>query len=257
MKVGVQLYTVHDFCGTLDGFADTLARIADMGYSTVQVSGTCPYEAEWLAEQIRKNGLHVGITHNPSSAIIGDTDNLIAKHKVFGCEYIGLGIMDNCGIETYENEFKRDYKPAAQKIAAAGMKFMYHNHYHEYTAKYEDGTPLLHRMAEEFTADEMGFTLDTYWVKYGGADVVEEIKYLKGRLPVVHFKDMLVNEAGEIKMAWVGGGNRLDFEKIIPAFEAAGTKYAYIEQDDCNGENPFDCLKKSYDYLKSLGLTEF
>ena len=23
---------------------------------------------------------------------------------------------------------------------------------------------------------------------------------------------------------------------------------------NCNGENPFDCLKKSYDYLVSLGL---
>ena len=46
----------------------------------------------------------------------------------------------------------------------------------------------------------------------------------------------------------------LDFEKIVPAFEKAGTKYAYIEQDNCNGEDPFSCLKKSYDYLTSLGL---
>ena len=67
-------------------------------------------------------------------------------------------------------------------------------------------------------------------------------------------RDINLAESGERKMSWVGGGNVLDFEKIIPAFIEAGTKYAYIEQDNCNGENPFDCLRKSYDYLRSLGL---
>ena len=258
MKVGVQFYTIRDFCRTLDDFSESLKKVADMGYTTVQISGTCPYEAQWLADELKKNGLHIGLTHNSYDTIVKDTDKLIEAHKIFGCDCIGLGGMGGeSKLAKYENEFKRDFRPAVQKIAAAGLQFMYHNHSEEYKEKYDDGTPLLHRMAEEFTADEMGFTLDTFWVKYGGADVLDEIKYLKGRLPVVHFKDMLVNEAGETKMAWVGGGNRLDFEKIIPAFEAAGTKYAYIEQDDCNGENPFDCLKKSYDYLKSLGLTEF
>ena len=95
---------------------------------------------------------------------------------------------------------------------------------------------------------------DGIFVRTDGRYVIEEIKRLSGRLPVIHFKDMFVNEAGEKFMSWVGGGNQLDFEKIIPAFEAAGTKLAYIEQDNCNGENPFDCLKKSYDYLTSLGL---
>ena len=112
----------------------------------------------------------------------------------------------------------------------------------------------MHHISDDFTAEELGFTLDTFWVKAGGYDVIEEIKRLSGRLPVVHFKDMLITEDGQRKMAWVGGGNQLDFEAIIPAFEAAGTKLAYVEQDDCNGENPFDCLKKSYDYLVSLGL---
>ena len=73
-------------------------------------------------------------------------------------------------------------------------------------------------------------------------------------MPVVHFKDMYLTESGEKKMSWVGGGNVLNFEEIVPAFIEAGTQLAYIEQDNCNGENPFDCLKKSYDYLRSLGL---
>ena len=55
-------------------------------------------------------------------------------------------------------------------------------------------------------------------------------------------------------MAWVGGGNTMDFEAICNAFIEAGSKYAYVEQDDCYGEDPLVCLKRSYDYLRSLGL---
>ncbi len=57
IKIGAQLYTLRDYCQTTDGFADTLARVADMGYTTVQMSGCCAYEPEWFREQLEKNGL--------------------------------------------------------------------------------------------------------------------------------------------------------------------------------------------------------
>jgi tRNA modification GTPase len=30
-------------------------------------------------------------------------------------------------------------------------------------------------------------------------------------------------------------------------------KFAFVEQDECYGEDPFECLKRSYDYLRSCG----
>ena len=53
MKTGAQFYTVRDFCKDLDGFAETLKKVADIGYKTVQISGTCAYEPEWLKAQQR------------------------------------------------------------------------------------------------------------------------------------------------------------------------------------------------------------
>ena len=35
--------------------------------------------------------------------------------------------------------------------------------------------------------------------------------------------------------------------------ELGKTKYALVEQDTCQG-SPFDCLQRSHDYLRSLGL---
>jgi len=253
MKIGAQLYTLRDYCKTLEDFSETLKKVADIGYSTVQVSGTCAYEADWLAKQLKSAGLHCGVTHYNYDRIVNETEKVIDEHKTFGCHCIGIGGMPNYANDHGE-KFLSEIGPVAQKIYDSGLQFTYHNHSFEYTDKAPDGSYFLKYLSETFTPEQMNFTLDTYWVKHGGFDVIEEIKRLSGRMEVVHFKDMFVTESGEHKMSWVGGGNALDFEKIAEAFIAAGSKYAYIEQDDCNGEDPFDCLKKSYEYLKSIGL---
>ncbi len=49
MRIGAQLFTVYDYCRTLRDLSETLQRIADIGYTSVYVSGTCDFEAEWLA----------------------------------------------------------------------------------------------------------------------------------------------------------------------------------------------------------------
>ena len=63
MEIGAQLYTVRDYAKTTEDFAETLKKIADIGYRIVQVSGTCGYEPEWLAEQLKATGLKCVLTH--------------------------------------------------------------------------------------------------------------------------------------------------------------------------------------------------
>ena len=91
MTIGAQLYTVRDFCRTPDDFARTLERIADIGYRTVQVSGTCAYEADWLARQLDRTGLQCVLTHTPGDRIADQTEQVAREHDVFGCRYVGLG----------------------------------------------------------------------------------------------------------------------------------------------------------------------
>jgi len=251
MKIGAQFYTIRDYCKNLTDFSESLKKVADIGYTTVQISCTCAFEPEWLAEELKKNGLTCGLTHYDFKRIVNETEAVIKEHEAFGCDYIGIGGFFD-GVEGLPN-FVKNALPAAKKIAEAGKLFMYHNHNWEYESKCADGRNVMEHLADEFDPSVMGFTLDTYWVKYGGYEPLEEIKRLKGRLPCVHFKDMYII-GDDRRMSWVGGGNVMDFEKIITAFEDAGTKYAYVEQDNCYGENPFDCLKKSYEYLHSLGL---
>ena len=97
-----------------------------------------------------------------------------------------------------------DYKEPAKKIAAAGKKFMYHNHNIEFE-KF-DGKRIIETLLEDFTPEEMGFTLDTYWVQAAGADIYQWIDILKDRIPCVHLKDMTV-QGWQQHMAPVGSGN--------------------------------------------------
>ncbi len=252
MKIGAQLFTVRKFCSNTAEFAETLKKVADMGYTAVQVSGTCPYQGEWLADQLKSTGLSCIITHCSADRILNETELLAAEHKLFNCKYIGLSGVP---IEFEEiSDFALAAKSAAEQLHRLGCRFMYHNHSWEYEIKLPDGRNIMEYLSDTFTPEEMGFTLDTYWVKFGGYEPLDEIRRLKGRLPVVHYKDMHLDSEGKRTMQWIGGGNVMDFEKLTAAFIDAGTEYAMVEQDDCNGEDPFLCLKKSYDYLRSIGL---
>ena len=247
MKIGAQLYTTREFCQTLDGFAETLRKVADIGYTTVQVSGTCPFEADWLKNQLDATGLSCVLTHTPPPQLTGDIQKVIDNHNVFGCDYVGLGFwaFDPERDMSYE-KFIETYVPVAKALKEGGKYFMYHNHDGEFR-RLGDKIVLEH-LLEEVPADIMGFTVDTFWVQAGGGDPAQWLEKLTGRIPCIHLKDYAFGR----QMAVVGEGN-INFDRVFEKAEAGGTQYMLVEQDDCHGEDPFACLKRSYDYLRSRG----
>lgn len=255
MKIGAQLYSVHDYTKTLEGFSESLKKVADIGYTSVQVSGTCAYEPEWLAEQLKANGLTCDLTHFNFDKICENPEKVVEEHKVYGCKYIGVGSMPGIFAADATKKTITDFidraLPAAKRITKAGGYFMYHNHDKEF--KKFDSELCMDILAKAFAPEEMGFTLDTHWIKVGGYDPVEWFKKLSGRIPCVHYKDLVTMPDGTTRFAPVGSGE-LDFDAIIKTSLDLGVEFAFVEQDNCYGEDPFMCLKKSYDYLKSMGL---
>ena len=265
MKIGAQLYTLRTFCDNEINIDETFKKVAAMGYEYVQVSGLADIGAANLREIADRYGLKIILTHSNQDRVINDTAALIEEHKIMGASYIGIGSMPG----RYHNDiaaFVRDFKPAAQKIAAAGMKFMYHNHDFEF-AKI-DGKLMMEHLMDEFTAEEMGFVLDVFWVQAGGADPAAWLRKLAGRVDTIHFKDfgMLPGRMGE-QQSGVGSATspetgrammpilegNMNWDAIFEACKDAGVQYAFVEQDDCNGVCPFECLQTSFDNLKAKG----
>ncbi len=250
MEIGAQLYTLRDFCKTLNSFEETLKRVADIGYKNIQISGTCEYDAQWLASKLKENGLKCVLTHINSDKLCGDTLSVVKDHNVLDCKYVGLGYYpfneDNEN-ENYAN-FVNKYSPVMEALKENGKYFMYHNHDFEFK-KYNNEI-ILEKLQNDFSADKLGFTLDTFWVQAGGGDPAYWIEKLNSRVPCIHLKDFAYGR----KMAVIGEGN-INFDRVFEKAEVAGTKYMLVEQDDCNGEAPLVCLKRSFDYLKSRGFT--
>jgi len=251
MKIGAQLYTIREFMQTSEDFANSMKKIAEMGYDCVQVSAISQdIPAEEIARVCQENGLEIAITHPPFDRLKDQTQQVIKDHKTMGANYVGLGAMPWGTGNSKQGyvDFIQDFTPIAKMIKDAGLQFMYHNHDFEFT-RFDNQTGL------EYLADNLpdaGFTLDTFWIQAGGGDPAWWIKKLAGRVDVIHLKDFIIVD-GERRMAEVLEGN-LNWDSIFAASKAAGVKYALIEQDDCYGKDPFDCLRTSLENLKKYGI---
>jgi sugar phosphate isomerase/epimerase len=248
MKIGAQLYTVRDYTQTVQGFTETIKKVAGIGYKYVQISGIGPIPAQQVADICAAHGVQIVITHTPPPRVKDDTQAVIEEHRIMGANYIGIGAMPGEYERSTEGikRFIADFTPAAEQIAQAGMMFMYHNHAFEFEK--HDGKRMIEYLMEGLP--KAGFTLDTYWVQYAGAAPVAWIRKLKNRVPCVHFKDMAFVKDQQ-RMCEVGEGN-LHWPIIFNACNEAGVEYALVEQDECYGADPFECLRTSFKNLEGV-----
>ena len=244
MELGAQTFTVRDYMQTTWDFREAMKRIAEIGYTCVQLSavGNVPVQAQ--RDICDEFGLKIVLTHTNPDRMIADPEGVIRDHDILGCDYIGIGMM-NPKYQRAEwiDQFAKDFTTPAKKMRDAGKLLMYHNHNLEWT-RLRDGRRIMDVLLEQMPADLMGVTLDTYWVQAGGGDPVQWLNRLAGRVPCVHLKDMAFAD-GQPRMAPVYEGN-MNFDGILKACEQAGARYLLVEQDDCYGADPFECLAMSY-----------
>jgi len=256
-KIAAQLYTVRDFTKTPDDIKQTMAKVAAIGYESVQLSALGPMDPAELRDVCDANGLSICSTHISFDRMQDDLPGVIADHEIYGCKYPGIGGMGGRYPASEENyrQFARDASEVGLKLQEAGMTFVYHNHSQEFQHFGASGAEQRRGMDILFDdSDPVGFQfeLDTYWVQHGGASPVAWINKCAGRLPVIHFKDMRIKGDRTQYYCEVGQGN-LDWPGILAACEAANVEWYIVEQDTCEGD-PFDSLKISFDNLKAMGV---
>ena len=249
---GAQLYTVRDYTRTAEGVAETLRRVRAIGYRAVQVSAFGPVDPEEVARLARVHGLQIAATHFDWGEFRTDLERLIEVHRLWGCRHAAIGgLPSEYYVAGGAARFAAELAPIAERLAAAGIDFSYHNHNHE-LVRYGD-TTWLHQVYAAAPPEHLKAELDVYWLVAGGADPVQWIDDLSGRQTIVHFKDMAMAPDRTQRFAEVGEGN-LNWPKIVAACRAAEIEWAFVEQDDCYGQDPFACLATSYRNLSGMGL---
>lgn len=249
-KIGAQLYTLRDYMRTPQDIARTLHELKKVGYQAVQVSGIGPIEPKELKKILDDEGLFACATHTGYERLVEDIEGVIEEHKILGALHVACPGLPS---ELHNEE---GYKKAASELSQAGkvlkensLTLSYHNHAIEFE-KY-GGKIGLEILYDESDPEYLQGEIDTYWVQYGGADPTDWCRRLKGRLPLVHLKDMGIKQNKQIMME-VGEGN-LNWEAILKACEEAGTQWYLVEQDVCQ-RHPLESLKISLGNMKKMGL---
>ena len=249
--IGAQLYTLRKHEKTMPDIAKTLKKVAAIGYKNVQVSGFGPADPKDVARAAEDNGLRIVSTHTGWNRFLNTLDEVIAEHKLWKCSHPAIGGLPPeyfCaeGIKKFIDELT----PIAEKLAKAGMDFSYHNHHRE-LAKCGKKTWLA-TLYDSAPASILKAEIDVHWIVAGGGDPADWIKRCAGRIPLLHCKDMTVTGKGERRFADVGEGN-LNWKAILEQAEKSGVEHLLVEQDDCYGQDPFECLAISYRNLVSWG----
>jgi len=261
-KLAVQMYTVRDFTATEQELADTLQKIAAVGYPAVQLSavkamnGDSPaVDAKLARKMLDDNGLKCIATHRSWEQLTQQTDAEIEFHQILGADYTAIGgIPQEYGAEGADGyrRFVTESRPVIAKLKEAGIRFGHHNHAHEFQRVAPGNATTLYDILIEEGGPDYFLEVDVYWAWHGGVDPVRLMERCAGRVPVIHLKDKEVVAKDGPVIAAIGEGN-LPWETIVPACESAGVDWYAVEQDTCR-RDPFDCLRSSFEFLAARGL---
>jgi sugar phosphate isomerase/epimerase len=249
LKIAAQMYTLRDFIKTYEDMAATFKRVKEIGYNAIQLSACFNVEPQRIKELADKENLDICATHISYDRLKNDIEAVIKEHKLWCCKYVGIGAMpeeyrgDAKGIKAFAVEASE----IGRRLNASGLKLISHNHKFEFE-KF-DGLTGMDILLNESDPEALDFEIDTYWVQAGGANPVDWIRKVSGRMDVIHFKDMGIIRDQQV-YAEIGEGN-LDWPAILKTCESTNVIWAAIEQDEC-ARNPFDSLEISLRNLEKM-----
>jgi len=251
-NVAINLYTLREYLKTPESIRETLKKVRDAGYEVVQLSGLGPIEPKLLKSMLDEFNLKVCASHVSLERLKNDFRKVVEEQKLYGCKHIAVPSLPreyaNKGIEGYKSA-ARELSDLGKKLAGEDITLSYHNHFFEFE-KLENKL-VLDVLFEESDPKYLKAEIDTYWVQFSGGDPAYWIRKLKGRVPLVHLKDMGIKDGKQVMME-VGEGN-LNWEAILEACKYSGVEWYIVEQDVCL-RSPFESIRISRENLNKMGI---
>ena len=257
-QLAVTLYNLREYCKTESDLDRTLDKVCDIGYQAVQVSGV-QLDAKIIKKQLDKHNLFCCATHENLAALTAeDLTPVIDKLQTLECDFTALGMPSLNWINSYAMtcELADKMMESGEKFVQHGIRLGYHNHAAEFKKFAENKKTMLETFylrTAKSGLNSVYAEIDVHWVARGGGSPVRWIWNVNGRMPVVHFKDLVIWE-GEPRICEVGEGN-LDWPAIIKACQETNVRWYSIEQDtEWPGRDIFESMRISYNNLRALGV---
>jgi sugar phosphate isomerase/epimerase len=257
--IGIQLYTLRNQIS--EDVKGTIKAVAAAGYKQVEPYGFP--DANPMIEAAKDNGLKVNSSHfgwdsvvNPADKGVKPFAEVLQNAKDAGLTHLVIPYLADRNRKTLDDyrQVCERCNQGAELAKQAGIQLSYHNHSFEFQPM-DGGKTGFDVMIEEFSPD-MKFEIDVFWIQLGGADPVQVIRKLKGRVSQLHLKDLnkevkapMYSGIPETAFEELGDGV-IPWEPILDVAAEAGVAHCHVEQD--HSPHPLKSVQQSLAYLASL-----
>lgn len=256
---GIQMYTLRNSMTTPENLENTLKRVSDMGYQSVQITPPGFITVAQLADQLKSHNLKADSAIIPVYTITDQIDVAVKNCALLETNVVRTDSIrneDRCREEGY-HLFAEHLNKCGELLAKNGLLFMYHFHSFEFI-KLADGLTGMDILLNETNPEWVMFQPDVFWLIAAGNEPSKALYRFKGRAKYMHCKDYVIIAAktGELEhteraSAPVGTGNLL-WPDIFKTAKEIGIDN-FVVEDDMGILDPFDSAKQSIDNMRKFG----
>jgi sugar phosphate isomerase/epimerase len=249
-QISIQLWTVRD--DLAKNYDTTLAYLAEIGYPKVELAlGYFGRTAQQLRAFLDGLGIRASSSHDGLTADAAALDTKISNALTLGQSFIIVPFLNSTSEDDWKAWAER-MNVEAQAARAAGLRYGYHNHNHEFTTDLGGGKTPWDVLTSELDPHLVHLEIDIYWAVTGGigrgvadpvAFTLDVIRKAPQRVLQFHVKD----RAADGDMADLGTGT-IDFRRIFDEHRVL----EYIVENDTPDVTPQRTSEVGYRYLRRV-----
>ena len=254
--IALQMYTMRNCMADEKQLLETLRRVREIGYRSVQITRPAYVTIEALKRMLDECGLSADSALGHCMKLDEEYDAILHEAEVLGTRVVRLDGIPMELAQTAEGyrTFARILEKGGKAFRAAGYDMYYHFHAFEWTNfGAERGIDIL---LNETTPEYVGFQPDVFWLTSAGTEPSSSLRLFAGRARYMHVKDYAIKpRTGALEdvpncFAPVGRGN-LNWPGIMKTAREIGIDHFVVEQDLCDGD-VFECIKTSHYSLRAM-----
>lgn len=240
IPIALQLYSVRE--ETKQDFARTVAEVAKMGYTGVELAGYGNLDVQGAHRALQESGLIVASMHVDRDTLRNHLPRVIEEAQMLGTPHVVCPFWppeEFVSVSAVE-EIGRELGSIGERLRTDGLFLSFHNHASEF--RILEGRPVLSWMLGAAAPRQLGAELDVYW-SHVAHYPPERFLYEQGqRIRLVHLKDEKI----------IGGGP-VHFDPLFAAVETIGAVEWYIVEQENYDEPPLVSVSRGLEQLRRWG----
>ena len=268
--LGIQLYSIRE--DMKKDPSGTLKQLSAMGYKNVEHAGYANrkfygYNAADFKKLLGDLGLLMPSGHTVMKKQHWDaakkdfTDEwkyTVEDAATVGQHYVISPWLDESLRQNYDDfkAYMDVFNKSGELCKKSGMKFGYHNHDFEFSQQL-NGQKIFDLILQSTDPSLVAQQLDIGNMYHAGGIALDIIKQYPGRFELMHVKDEIKTEKGEMGGKYestVLGKGIIPVKEVIDlGKKSGGTRYFIIEQESYQGQAPLDAVRVDLQVMKKWG----